>query len=1430
MNQLLTRLSCLACCLLSAAPCLAQAPVAFELRDGDRVVFLGDALLEREQYYGYIELALTTRFPERHVTFRNLGWSADTPAGDSRCGLSLLQAGLEPPEEGWKQLQEQIRQVRPTVVVLGYGMASSFAGEKGLPQLRTDLNRLLDTIVDLAGTTKVRFVVLSPIPHLPRPAPLPAPTAHNHQLAQYTQALRELAQQRGAVFISLFDALKDQDPRVPLSENGIHLTAAGYQAAARIIEKGLGWPAGGWSEQPQAERLRQVILKKNELFFHRSRPANMAYIFGFRKREQGQNAVEMPQFEPLIKAEEKKIALLRSLKLVALPPEPPARTRSAAAKFTPQPRPQFEVGEGLEVTLWAENPLLHKPIQINFDPQGRLWVASSEVYPQIEPGQTANDQILILEDTTGAGRADQMTVFADGLLIPTGLEPGDGGVYVAQSTELLHYKDTNGDGKADVRRVVLSGFGTEDTHHNLHTLRWGPDGRLYMNQSIYTRTDTETPHGVIRLKSGGILRLRPDPLHLEVLFRGWVNAWGHQFDAFGQSFVTDGAGSGGINYGVPGAMYVTYARARRILDSVSPGSYPKFCSLEIVHSKHFPDDWQGDLITCDFRANRVVRFRIEENGAGYVTREMPDLLRTKEISFRPIDVKLGPDGALYIADWSNPIINHGEVDFRDPRRDREHGRIWRVTCKGRPLNMRPQLVSAANRALCDALVSPNSYESTQARRVLTERGRAVLPDLQTWQARQSTEPALLQALWLKQSLDEVDAALIKRLLYARDGRVRAAAVRVLAEWIERVPQASELLAARVTDDHPRVRLETVRALARIPTAAAADLALRVLEKPMDRFVDYALWLTLNDLAEPWLAALDSRALPVAGREHALEFGLRAVDPEQAGQALAKLLQQHPLTRAGRGPWIELIGAAGGPTELGSLFEQVLRNRFEEPALLRALTALDEAARLRHLKPEGDLYALKPLLESGSDTQRVAAIRLAGRWQLGQLLPQLVELATNKKIAAPIRLATFDALREFRGAAALAGLRTVVRDETEAASIRQQALLAWTRVDPPSALPLVHALLQKHTAEPEASAFWRALLAQTGMSPRLARTLRHDPIPAPAAAIGLRVARESGDRQRDLIQVLARLAGVPAPKEYTPAEIQRVATLARLVGDPARGELVYRRAELRCVACHALGGAGGKVGPDLTSIGSSAPIDYLAEALYMPNNKIKEGFHSVVLATKDGRSHTGILVRETAREVVLRDANDKEIAVPKNSIEERGQGSSLMPSGLVDTLFEGERHDLLRFLSELGKPGPFDAAKNQAPRLWRVLTLGAADAAGVARAQQGDDRLTGWSPLPATVQGALLKQEVQAVAQTSRVTAPVVFAATRFEVAKAGRIHFRLETAASLALWIDGKPVTAAPEIQLDLAPGVHTLVLKLDRGRMPEGLVVRSADVAFRAD
>src|SRR5262249_32735780 len=154
----------------------------------------------------------------------------------------------------------------------------------------------------------------------------------------------------------------------------------------------------------------------------------------------------------------------------------------------------------------------------------------------------------------------------------------DGGVYVADSTDLVHLADTKGTGRADRKRVVLTGFGTEDTHHILHTLRWGPDGMLYFNQSIYIHSHIETPHGVRRLNGGGIWQFPPETLGLEVFARGWVNSWGHHFDRWGQSFATDGAYGEGINVVVPGASYITAVGAARILSGLNPGS-PKHCGL-----------------------------------------------------------------------------------------------------------------------------------------------------------------------------------------------------------------------------------------------------------------------------------------------------------------------------------------------------------------------------------------------------------------------------------------------------------------------------------------------------------------------------------------------------------------------------------------------------------------------------------------------------------------------------------------------------------------------------------------------------------------------------------------------------------------------------------------------------------------------------------
>ncbi|MCB1211389.1 MAG: hypothetical protein KDK97_18830, partial [Verrucomicrobiales bacterium] len=413
----------------------------------------------------------------------------------------------------------------------------------------------------------------------------------------------------------------------------------------------------------------------------------------------------------------------------------------------------FKLPEGAKINLFASEPMINKPLNMNWDAQGRLWVVGSSMYPHIKPGQEEQDKLFVIEDTDGDGVADQSTIFADGLHIPSTVLPGDGGVYVVNSTELLHLRDTDNDGISDQRRIMLSGFGTEDTHHLLHTLRWGHDGAMYMNQSIYIHSHIETPYGVRRLNGGGIWRFRPDTLQLDVVCSGFVNPWGHHFDYWGQQFATDGAYGEGINYVFPGAVYVTAPGAKRRLEGLNPGS-PKHCGLEIASGGHLPDDWQGSMLTNDFRAHRVCRFVVREDGSGYQSKQEVEVIKSSHVAFRPIDVKMGPDGAIYIADWYNPIIQHGEVDFRDPRRDHVHGRIWRVTAKGRPLVKRLNYAEMSTADLLAALSRSEEWIRLHAKRELAKRDAAeVLAAAELWLEQTQSDAEFghnqLEVLWLR---------------------------------------------------------------------------------------------------------------------------------------------------------------------------------------------------------------------------------------------------------------------------------------------------------------------------------------------------------------------------------------------------------------------------------------------------------------------------------------------------------------------------------------------------------------------------------------------------------------------------------------------------------------------------------------------------------
>lgn len=1048
--------------------------------------------------------------------------------------------------------------------------------------------------------------------------------------------------------------------------------------------------------------------------------------------------------------------------------EPPSTDPEAELK-------SFRMAEGFEVNLFAADPLIAKPIQMNFDARGRLWVATSSVYPQVIPGEIPNDKIVILEDTDGDGKADKATVFAEGLFIPTGIEPGDGGCYVANSTEIVHLKDTKGDGKADQRRVLLSGFGTEDTHHIIHTFRWGPDGALYFNQSIYIHSHIETPAGTRRLGGGGIWRFRPASLDLEVFCKGMCNPWGHDFDRWGNSFGTDGAGSEGIHYLVPGFTYSSFPSGEKSFSGLNPG-HPKYCSEEIISGRHFPEDWQGNIITNDFRANRVVRFALSEDGSGYSSKQMPDLITSTDRAFRPVDVRMGPDGALYIADWYNPIINHGEVGFRDPRRDKTHGRIWRVTAKGRPILPRPKLDSMSIPELLEALKSSEGWTRHFAKRVLAERKPSeVLAGLAAFLKESSDDHDRLEALWTYQTLDTVQKDLLKEVLRAKDPHARAAATRALADWSPRIPEALQWLEAQIADEHPHVRLEAIRALSRIPDPRSIEVATRALDLPMDRFLEHALWLASNELRKVWLPKLQQGQLGFDGNKGHEAFALRSVQSPLALKALVAQVKAGWQSLESRLNALDLLAASAGPEEVTAL----LAGKFPPDMQPKILAAVARCARERNVRPTADLVGVKQWFNSTHEATATEAVLLAGAWKLEEVRPDLEKQAEAGKRAA------IDALAGLGGPASIEFFKNLAASEAPLRQ-RQLGVIGLAAVDVKLAAPLATAVLTGDCAD-----VFTAFLLRKGGTQALVGVLDPKSLTPDAARLGLRAMYAAGLEEPALRNLFNSVVGLTARgKHVTPAELGQWAARVREKGDAVRGEKIFRRRELSCFQCHAIGGAGAQVGPDFMSLGASAPMDYLVESVLVPDAKQKEGYVSMQVLTKSGDILSGVRVRQNDKELVLRDAARDEMIIPMNSIEIKKEIGSIMPAGLADLLTDAEFLDLIRFLSELGKPGPFAVTAAPVVRRWRVP-----DAAGI---------------------------EIPAYSTVSGVLPPgVPWAKCEINVLTPGLIRIRVNSPKGLTASLDGVPLEVKEHTDVELKIGIHALKFELDDPhRTSEGLRV----------
>ena len=647
---------------------------------------------------------------------------------------------------------------------------------------------------------------------------------------------------------------------------------------------------------------------------------------------------------------------------------------------------RFKPADGYEIGLFAserEFPELANPLAMTFDTRGRLWVLTSPTYPHVGPDETPNDKLIILEDGNGDGRADKVKVFADRLYIPTGFALGDGGAYVSQQPNLMFLQDTDGDDKADVRRIILHGFGTEDSHHSIHAFQWGPDGALYFQEGTFLHSQVETPYGPVRVDYAAVFRYEPRTEKLSVFVTyPFANPWGHVIDGWGQNFISDA--SNGYNYwGTAFSGHVDYPNKQKSMREWTLTRVRPTAGSEFVRSRHFPESAQGNFLfnnTIGFQG--IKQYKTVEDGSGFVGVEVEPLLQSTDPNFRPVAMQFGPDGALYVVDWFNPLVGHMQYSLRDQRRDKTHGRVWRITAKGRPLLKPPVIHGATIAQQLDLLKAYEDRTRYQARLALRDRPTAeVLPAVQRWidgldQADPQYEHNLLEALWVHEHHDTVNLPLLKKLLAAKEFRARAAAVRVLQHWFDRVDGAMALLAPMVRDEAPRVRLEAVRALSFVPTADAAETALGVLTKPMDYYLQYVLDSTMTTLEPKWKPRLTSGAPFAVDNPVGLAFVLERLDPgelasvKRSDPVYEALLSRPGIDAAQRRDALNALATRGGVPVPTALLAAV--NRLADTP--GAGAAAGDLMRLLADLPAADLAAQRPALEQLARTGRLDLVR------------------------------------------------------------------------------------------------------------------------------------------------------------------------------------------------------------------------------------------------------------------------------------------------------------------------------------------------------------------------------------------------------------------------------------------------------------------------
>jgi putative membrane-bound dehydrogenase-like protein len=943
----------------------------------------------------------------------------------------------------------------------------------------------------------------------------------------------------------------------------------------------------------------------------------------------------------------------------------------------------FKVPEDLELQQVLAEPIVRQPVNLSFDERGRLWVVQYIQYPApagvtmlskdqfwravydkipLPPpqGVRGEDKITIHEDTDGDGKYDKHTTFVDGLNIATAAVRGRGGVWVLNPPYLLFYPDRNNDDVPDgPPEVHLSGFGLEDTHSVVNSLRWGPDGWLYAAQGSTVTADVIRPgldktpvHSLGQL----VWRYHPETRRYEIFAEGGGNAFGLEMDDKARIFSGhNGGDTRGFHYVQGGYLQKGFEKHGPLSNPYAFGYFKQMAHNKVERFTHnfiiygggaLPEKYDGKLFGVDPLHSQVVLSDVLRDRSSFKTFDLLNVVESSDKYFKPVEIKAGPDGAVYIADWYDRQVTH--THNYEGLIDKSNGRVYRLKAKGAPPIKKFDLGKASDDDLIVYLSHPNRWFRQTALRILGDRKHKELGPKLKKLCEASTGQTALEALWaynLSAGLDDPSAL---EFLDHKDPHVRLWTARLLGDEKHVSHKISEKFQEMgLNEPHVEVRSQLASTAKRLPAPDALPLVKNLLtrsEDASDIHIPLLLWWAIESKAD------SDREAVIALFKDVKLWNLPLVREDVIARLMRRYAQAG--TRQDLLTCAQLLKLAPKPEH-----KKLLLAGLEEGFKGRSITIWPEEL-------------VEAVAQSGGESLPLA-IRRGDK----QAMSKAMEIIADKKADKAKRLQYIELFGETKAPDAAPALLGLIKSESDP-RIQTAAISSLQLYDDPKIAEGVIAQLSFLPKQAQTAAFNLLASRPAWASEFLAAVKGSRILPE---SVPLEITERLRVSKDPIIAQAAKTLW--QSKKVTSEETRRkIAKIESLIqsgtGDPFRGKENFN---VICSGCHKLFGEGGQVGPDLTAY-KRDDLENMLLNIVSPSAEIREGYENYMLETKDGRSISGFLADKDNQVVVIRGTDAQNVVVPKDQIAEmKVSASSLMPEGLMDALEDQQIRDLFAYL-------------------------------------------------------------------------------------------------------------------------------------------------------